>query len=271
MTTQRRRLRLLAAPAEPAADRTTKPAAVADDAWQPLVPQTLVDRVIEQIVSLAANGAILPGDRLVEHELARRLGVSRVPIREALRVLESRGVTIKEPYRGMRLVPVTNDWVMALTEARAALETAAAHRAVTLGRHRRPQSRALEEAIAEMDEAARRHDASALASADTAFHRALCQLGGNPVILDLWETLALRTTIAFGLATEGRAMDSIVAEHRELLDCLFTGDRARIAEALAHHITHMNRLIDFEAIIAMRRRQRQDASGDHARAKAARP
>lgn len=266
MTAHRRRLRLLAAPPKPAVDATTEPVPHADEAWQPLVPQTLVDRVIEQIVSLAANGALLPGDRLVEHELARRLGVSRVPIREALRVLESRGVAIKEPYRGMRLVPVSNAWVMALTEARAALETAAAHRAVAHGRHRRPQTRALEEAIAEMDDAARRHDASALASADTAFHRALCQLGGNPVILDLWETLALRTTIAFGLATEGRAMEAIVAEHRDLLECLFTGDRARIAEALAHHITHMNSTIDFEAIIAARRRQRRGAGNDHARA-----
>lgn len=271
MTAQGRRLRLLAAPPEPASDGTRKAAAAAEARWQPIAPQTLVDRVIERIVSLAANGAILPGDRLVEHELARRLGVSRVPIREALRVLESRGVTIKEPYRGMRLVPVSNAWVMALTEARAALETAAAHRAVTLGRHRRPDTRPLEEAIAEMDDAARRHDASALASADTAFHRALCQLGGNPVILDLWETLALRTTIVFGLATEGRAMEAIVAEHRELLDCLSLGDRTRIAEALAHHITHMNSTIDFEAIIAARRRQRREAGRDQARAEEGTP
>lgn len=265
MTAHKPRFRLLAAPPRSAADLNAKPASNADEAWQPLVPQTLVESVIEQIVSLAARGTLLPGDRLIEHELARRLGVSRVPVREALRVLESRGVAIKEPYRGMRLVPVSNAWVKALTEARAALETAAAHRAVLVGRHRSPQARALEDAIAEMDDAARRHDAFALASADTAFHRALCQLGGNPVILDLWETLALRTTIVFGLATEGRAMSAIVDEHRELLACLVTGNRARIAEALAHHITQMNSAIDFEAIIATRRRQRCSAGEDHAR------
>ena len=55
-----------------------------------------------------ARAVLLPGDRIVEAELARKLGVSRVPVREALRLLESQGVVVNEPYKGIRLRPVTN-------------------------------------------------------------------------------------------------------------------------------------------------------------------
>ena len=89
--------------------------------WQPLQPQTLVDHAIEAIIAGAAAGLILPGDRIVEVDLARKLGVSRVPVREALRLLESQGVVVSEPYKGIRLRPVTNERVSDLIEARIAL------------------------------------------------------------------------------------------------------------------------------------------------------
>ena len=97
---------------------------------RPLQPQTMVDLVIDAIVPAAAAGVILPGDRIVEADLARKLGVSRVPVREALRLLESQGIVINEPYRGIRLRPVTNQRVDELIEARVALEASAVERAV---------------------------------------------------------------------------------------------------------------------------------------------
>ena len=51
----------------------------------------------------------MPGDRIVEADVARRLNVSRVPVREALRLLESQGIVVSMPYRGMRLIEVSAD------------------------------------------------------------------------------------------------------------------------------------------------------------------
>jgi DNA-binding GntR family transcriptional regulator len=230
-----------------------------DDGWRPLQPVTLVDRVAEAIVSQAARGAILPGDRIVEADLGRKLGVSRVPVREALRLLESHGIVVNEPYRGIRLRPLSNGWVKDVVEARTSLETTAAHRAVDAGHHRGASVDPLRRAIEAMDLTAARGDAYGLAAADTAFHRALCRLGGNTVIVDLWETLARQLTIVFGLATLGKPMPSIAAEHHDLLDALTTGDKPAIAAALHEHIVVMNLAVDYEAIQEERRRARVTA------------
>ncbi|MET0606616.1 MAG: GntR family transcriptional regulator [Beijerinckiaceae bacterium] len=234
------------------------PAAAAGEPpeWRPLQPQRLVDLVIEALISQAARGAVLPGDRIVETELARKLGISRVPVREALRLLESQGIVLNEPYKGIRLQPVTNRRVHDLIEARTALETSAAHRAVANGHNRGAWLEPLRAAVAEMDLMAARGDSYGLAAADTAFHRALCRLGGNSVVLDLWETLARQSTIIFGLATLGKPMPAIVEEHRDLLAVFERGDDRAIAETLHQHITVMNLAVDYEAILAARRAER---------------
>jgi DNA-binding GntR family transcriptional regulator len=227
-----------------------------DGAWQPLQPQTLVDRVVEAIMAQAARGVLLPGDRIGESDIGRKLGVSRVPVREALRLLESHGIVVNEPYKGIRLRPLTNQWVKDLVEARTSLETSAAHRAVDAGHHRAPWVDPLERAIADMDLMAARSDAYGLAAADTVFHRELCRLGGNTVVLDLWETLARQLTIVFGLATLGKPMRSIAEEHHDLLKVLMTGDKEAIRSILHEHITIMNLAVDYEAIQEERRRAR---------------
>ncbi len=232
------------------------PSLSGDEAWQPLQPQTLVDRVVEAIISQAASGVILPGDRIVESDIGRKLGVSRVPVREALRLLESHGIVVNEPYKGIRLRPLTNLWVKDLVEARTSLETSAACRTVDAGHHRDAWIEPLQRAIAEMDLMAVRGDAYGLAAADTGFHRALLRLGGNIVILDLWETLARQLTIVFGLATLGKPMHSIAEEHHDLLRVLMTGDKAAIAASLHEHITIMNLAVDYEQIQEERRHGR---------------
>ncbi len=75
----------------------------------------------------------------------------RVPVREALRLLESHGIVVNEPYKGIRLRPLTNRWVKDLVEARTSLETSAAHRAVDAGHHRGQWVEPLKRAIADMD------------------------------------------------------------------------------------------------------------------------
>lgn len=236
-----------------------EPARQADPApldWQRLQPQTLVDLAIEAIIAGASAGLILPGDRIVEADLARKLGVSRVPVREALRLLESQGVVVNEPYKGIRLRPVTNDRVSDLIEARIALEASATARAVSAGRNRGSHLDLLRTAVAEMELMAARDDAYGVAVADTKFHRALCLLGGNSVTLDLWETLARQFTIIFGLATFGKPMFGVVEEHQDLLAIFEAGDIAAIGSTLDDHITVMNHAMDYEAIIARRRAER---------------
>jgi DNA-binding GntR family transcriptional regulator len=88
----------------------------------------MTERAVAAIVARAARGLIRPGERIVEREIARTLGMSRVPIREALRLLESQGIVTSEPYKGIRLTPITRERLEQILEARAALEVSAARR-----------------------------------------------------------------------------------------------------------------------------------------------
>jgi DNA-binding GntR family transcriptional regulator len=221
--------------------------------FEKLRPRTLVDLVIDALVAGAARGLILPGDRIVEGEIARKLGVSRVPVREALRVLESQGVVVNEPYRGIRLTPVTVARVDDLIEVRVALESSAASRAIRLARNDTSHVRTLEAFVDEMVETAARGDAYAFAAADTSFHRALCRLAGNDALADLWEMLARQLTIIFGLSTLGKPMGAIVDEHRMLIDVFRSGDAAEMARAIDDHISVQTHAVDLQSIIARRR------------------
>lgn len=233
--------------------------AAPQNGWRPLKPRTLVDMVIDEIVAAAASSRILPGDRIVEAELAQGLGISRVPVREALRILESQGLVVNEPYKGIRLRTVTQERIDHLIEARVALETAAATRAIMAGRNGKQEVQLLHHHIDELELMGARGDAYGLANADTAFHRALCQLSGNEVICDLWEMLSRQLTIIVGLSTLGKNMADIVQEHRTLVRVFEAGDLKAMTKALDDHINIQTHAVDFIGLIARRRAERASA------------
>ena len=225
-----------------------------------LQPRTLVHQVIDALVAGASEGLILPGDRIIEAELALQLGVSRVPVREALRVLESQGIVINEPYKGIRLTPVTPERIDQLIEVRVALETAAATRSIRLGQNDGPHLAGLEAIVREMDTMAARNDVYGFATADTNFHRTLCSFAGNAVLSDMWEMLARQMTIIFGLSTLGKPMASIVEEHRRLIEVFRSGDALDMAREINQHIDVEIHKVDLENIIAKRRSETSAAA-----------
>ncbi|MGH7102260.1 MAG: GntR family transcriptional regulator [Acetobacteraceae bacterium] len=224
--------------------------------WERLRPRTLVDHAVEAIVAGAARGLILPGDRIVEAAIARALGTSRVPVREALRLLESQGLVVNEAYKGIRLVPFTQERLKQVVEVRVALETTAARRAVGDAGLPAGLAEKLRGHVDAMEVMAARRDAYGCASADTAFHRELCQLSGNQVLVAMWEQLARQLTILVGLSTLGKPMREVVEEHRALLTALESRDMQRIERELEEHILRQNEAVDFERLIEERRRAR---------------
>ena len=229
------------------------PASGGPQTFLKLQPRTLVHQVIDALVAGASEGLILPGDRIIESELAMQLGVSRVPVREALRVLESQGIVVNEPYRGIRLTPVTPERIDQLIEVRVALETTAALRAIRTGENKAANIAALESIVQQMDAMAARNDVYGFATADTSFHRSLCGFAGNAVLSDMWEMLARQMTIIFGLSTLGKPMESIVEEHRRLVAVFGSGDARAMARELNEHIDVEIHKVDLENIIAKRR------------------
>ena len=221
--------------------------------WDAARPRTLVDHAVETILAAASRGLILPGDRLAEPDLALHLGMSRVPIREALRILESQGVVTSAPYKGIRLMEVSTERLLQIIDVRVPLESLACRRAIEDGHNGAKEIGLLDAAVAELDLMRRRRDTYGFAGADTDFHRLLCGLAGNPVLSTLWEGIARQLTVIIGLSTMGKPMASIVAEHRRLVAVFASGDIAATEREIEEHIRVQALDVDYRQIIVDRR------------------
>jgi len=213
-------------------------------------PITLVDQIVEALVRSAAEGKILPGERLVEAEISREFAVSRVPVREALRLLESQGIVTNAPYRGMRLMEVDACHLRQILVVRASLERVAAREAVAAYRRDPGVLAAMEQALLDMKRAVAEGDSFALAQADTAFHRALCRIGGNEVLLQVWETLARRLTIIVGLSALQKDLKDIYKEHVDFLAVMKRANLGAVNRAVDEHIVQHTEMVDFEGWLA---------------------
>ena len=208
----------------------------------PRVPTT-VDQVVEAIVKSASEGRFSPGKRVIEAEVARELGVSRVPVREALRLLESQGIVVNAPYRGMRLMTVDREHLREILIVRSSLEQLAVP-AVSNTLRRDPAARqSLNIHISAMARAARRSNVFEMAEADIAFHRSLCLMSENKVLVQLWDMLARRLTIIFGIAIRAMDLTRIHADHVVLVAILLRGDVHEIEGVLDLHIMESLRVI----------------------------
>lgn len=220
----------------------------------PLVAKSLVNQVVDAIVEAAAKGVFLPGDRLVEAELARSLNVSRIPVREALRLLESQGVVVSERYRGMSLMSVDIDRLEKILKVRLALEKLAGAEVMALLKTNPKALAPLEKVLAEMHKAGRADDGFRVASLDTEFHQVLCGLSGNEVLEKTFEPLSRQLTIIFGLSTMKKGVQSIVEEHDEVLEVLRAGDQAAFDKLMQVHILDYSRAVDYEHLVEQLRK-----------------
>ncbi|WP_299975508.1 GntR family transcriptional regulator [Devosia sp. 66-22] len=210
--------------------------------------------MVDAIVEAAAKGVFLPGDRLVEAELARSLNVSRIPVREALRLLESQGVVVSERYRGMSLMSVDIDRLEKILKVRLALEKLAGVEVMAKLKTDPTALAPLEKVLAEMHKAGRADDGFRVASLDTEFHQMLCALSGNEVLLRTFEPLSRQLTIIFGLSVMKKGVQSIVEEHDELLEVLRGGDQAAFDALMQVHILDYSRAVDYEHFVEQLRK-----------------
>lgn len=219
------------------------------DPLSPIAPKMLAETVVEAIVEAAARGHFLPGDRLVEADFARQLNVSRVPVREALRLLESQGIVENTPYRGMRLMSVTPETMKSLRKVRLVLELLAANE-IRAGADEGPERFAPMDALVdELAALARAGDTHGFAMLDIDFHRRMVEMTDNPALIRAWEPLACQLTIVIGLSTSLHGtLGDVVEEHRVLLDALQHGTPEELEEIMEAHILEVPDAVNYELL-----------------------
>jgi DNA-binding GntR family transcriptional regulator len=201
----------------------------------------LGDVVADAIVEAIALGTLRFGQRIVEADLANQLKVSRVPVREAIKLLKSQGILTATPNLGARVAQFDGDVTDQVFEVRVALERIAARDAMRAYRRDPRQLDGLREIISRMERMARWSDWTEFCKCDVAFHREICTASGNDVVLKLWEALARHVTIIFGreLASE-HDFEVVISQHQKLLMLFEKGD-ARIEQIIEDHILRLRR------------------------------
>jgi DNA-binding GntR family transcriptional regulator len=188
------------------------------------------ERVLTDLRREIIAGRLRPGDRLVERELADRFGVSRVPVREAIRALVAEGfVHFETPRRTVvrRLTPAD---VKELFELREALEVYATGLAASRATpHTLAELRELLDSAASATEAG---DAEAITDVNTRFHDRVLAMAGNSLLISVMEPVDGRLR---WLTRQNEEWPQLLTEHRELYEAIASGDPARArARALGH-------------------------------------
>ncbi|MGA5897611.1 GntR family transcriptional regulator [Streptomyces venetus] len=189
------------------------------------------ERVTAELRQQIIAGSLLPGDRLVERELAERFGVSRVPVREAIRALVAEGFVHFETPRRTVVRRLTPTDVKELFELREALEVYAAGLAA---------SRATPEDLAEVQEligraaaATEAGDAELITDLNSRLHDRIMAMACNSLLTEALEPVAGRLR---WMTRRNEEWPQLLVEHRELYEAIASGDPDR---ARAHALTHV--------------------------------
>jgi DNA-binding GntR family transcriptional regulator len=202
----------------------------------------LAERAAEAIVLGVASGALQPGQRLVEVELAGLLKMSRVPLREALKILEAQGIVESTPHRGTHIATFDETRIDEICEARLALEKIAMHGAMASYRRDPASLTRLDKILGTMERAALHLEWIEISRADLDFHREICRASGNAIVQKLWDALARHVLIVFGKEIRSeRDAKTIVAQHKRLRDILAAGKGDALDEELDQHILRLQR------------------------------
>jgi DNA-binding GntR family transcriptional regulator len=203
-------------------------------------PRVLRQEVLESLRTDILAGGIKPGSRLLEADIAQRMGVSRAPVREAIRQLEQEGLVEFFPHRGAVVVGLPEDEIDAIYELRALIEERAIARACV--RATDADVARLDALVDEMRHAHAENDIALLAEIDLRFHGLLVELSGFSLLRHIWGSLdgLVRVRSYQALYRPGRAaryfLGGSIQSHTQLLDALRTRDPDTAARAVRAHI-----------------------------------
>lgn len=201
-----------------------------------VLDQNLAEQVTDELRAAIHSGELTPGERLVERKLAGRLGVSHIPVREALTRLAEEGLIIREPRRGARVAQLTTRDLEEIASLRIVLEQFMALRVQE--RWTEASAQRLQHIITAM-EAAEVGDMAEVLRQDRAFHEALAELSEHRFLTELSAQLRGRITgfiTAANVALPATEQAEHVRSHREIMDAIASRDPDVARDVIAEHV-----------------------------------
>jgi DNA-binding GntR family transcriptional regulator len=190
---------------------------------------------LKQIKEAIQSGKLKPGDRIVEAELAREMGISRFPIREAISSLEKEGILVTLPFRGTHVTQLDENDLEELYTIRSALEELAIR--LLMEKITSKQIQKLESILAVMEKATHKGKVGRLIFGDMQFHQAICELSGHRRLLEIWLTLKdqLRSSIALEEHYHG-GPEQLLRTHYPLIEAIKKGDSSLAEKRIREHL-----------------------------------
>jgi DNA-binding GntR family transcriptional regulator len=202
----------------------------------------LVDVAFEELRKRIVSGAFPMGSRLNEVRLAADLGVSRAPVREAVRRLSEIGLVVERPHQGAVVRDLDAAALVDLYNVRTAIEPLAIRLATRRGFDTKP----LRALVDRMAAAARSGDYTLVARHELDFHATICSNSGNEILMGIFR--GLEGLVLMGLALDDSGypdLEEVAREHEPLIDLIDSGDENAAAKAMtAHVLSHVGYLIE---------------------------
>ncbi len=202
----------------------------------------LRDVVFNTLRQAILTGELKPGERLMEIHLADRLGVSRTPIREAIRKLELEGLVVMIPRKGAQVARITEKNLKDVLEVRRALDMLAVKLACS--RMDDEYKRKLREACDEFARVVKNNNTKDITEADVRFHDIINKATGNDRLIQLVNNLAEQMyRYRLEYIKDAAYHNRLVAEHEEIYSAIMDGDEERAAKAVVLHIDNQEATI----------------------------
>jgi DNA-binding GntR family transcriptional regulator len=182
---------------------------------------------------------LVPGERLVIDDLARRLRVSTIPIREAIQMLQSEGLVVTVPHTGVTVAPVSSESIQDVFAVLEGLEVVASR--LVAERAQSKELNALAKLVADMDRAVASKQHGRWAGMNTQFHLTIGRLPGLPMLAEMTERVLARWDRIRRYFFRGvlvHRIEQAQQEHREMLAAMRAADLPRLEMIVREHNRH---------------------------------
>ena len=207
----------------------------------------LREMVYEELKMQILKGSIIPGTRMMEVELAEEMGVSRTPIREAIRKLEKEGLVTIEPRRGAYASMISTEDMVEILEVRQDLEGLAAYFAAD--RMTKSQMEELRQVSNSYNEAVKEGNMEAMIKHDTRFHHIIVESCRNKILVQMIEQLQeLVLRFRYIYYDNFKRAENMPEEHEAIVAAIAEGDADKARAAADIHIERLKELVIKEGV-----------------------
>lgn len=203
------------------------------DTGMPIQYRTVSDSVYDWIKEAIIQGEFQPGEHLAQERITERLGVSRTPVRDAIKRLEAEGLVLVKPHCGAVVFDISEEQLTEIYEIRILLEQYCAEKACRL---------ATDEQVDQVEQLSFRmqeypSNSRQFMEADRIFHRGFCSISGGTSSIEILETLWTRCDAfkAIYYSLDGKARDTL-NEHAKIVQALRDRDASAMKRAIADHL-----------------------------------